>query len=287
MGNSFTAVSDDVTALYWNPAGMVQLPSVQIGGMLMQLFDGVHYNYFSAVLPTSNYGAFGLAFGQLSADDIIRDDEGNEQGTFNNTDIAFTLGYAFPLYRYLSIGASVQFIHSELYTYSTSSLAADGGIIFAPYSFLSLGATVRHLGTGTRFDNNWDPPPIEISSGLAINIPIWEHNLILASDANVPLSGISKLHTGAEFHYQPPDKLKSNGIYVRAGYESGVYGGDLAAGDYAGLSFGIGYSMYIEGLATIDIDAVDTPFGYLGDAQRISLIIKFGDDGHKRGRRKR
>ncbi len=45
--------------------------------------------------------------------------------------------------------------------------------------------------------------------------------------------------------------------------------------------------MYIEGLATIDIDAVDTPFGYLGDAQRISLIIKFGDDGHKRGRRKR
>src|SRR5436190_10778481 len=52
MGGAFTAVCDDATAPYWNPAGMVYLPYREVFLQHAEQFgDLVNHNFGSYVMP--------------------------------------------------------------------------------------------------------------------------------------------------------------------------------------------------------------------------------------------
>ncbi|HEY2954902.1 MAG TPA: hypothetical protein VGK89_06615 [Candidatus Eisenbacteria bacterium] len=75
MGAAFTAVTDDATAPYWNPAGMVYLPYREVMGMHAEKFGSlVNQDYLSGVLPLGGPAGRRLAVGvsmiRLAVDDI-------------------------------------------------------------------------------------------------------------------------------------------------------------------------------------------------------------------------
>ena len=49
MGNGFTALAEDATAVYYNPAGLAYLPSQQISFLHTILFEGTVYDFASYV----------------------------------------------------------------------------------------------------------------------------------------------------------------------------------------------------------------------------------------------
>jgi len=55
MGNAFVASVDDVTAGFWNPAGLAGIDmkkGIQVGAMHAEWFGGVgKYDYLGAVIP--------------------------------------------------------------------------------------------------------------------------------------------------------------------------------------------------------------------------------------------
>jgi hypothetical protein len=54
MGGAFVSIADDASAVYWNPAGLIQLGRTQILLMHSERFGGlVDYNTFSLVRPLS------------------------------------------------------------------------------------------------------------------------------------------------------------------------------------------------------------------------------------------
>jgi hypothetical protein len=75
MGNAFTAVADDATAPYWNPAGMVYLPYREVIPQHSEQFGSlVNHDYIGAVLPlggpSGRQSALGISFIRLAVDDI-------------------------------------------------------------------------------------------------------------------------------------------------------------------------------------------------------------------------
>ncbi len=79
MGSAFTALADDATATFWNPAGIGDFHSLltgpddwQMSFMHSERFgDLIDYNYFSAVFPLKpGESAWGVSFIHMGIDDI-------------------------------------------------------------------------------------------------------------------------------------------------------------------------------------------------------------------------
>jgi hypothetical protein len=75
MGGAFSAVSDDATAPYWNPAGMVYLPYREAMFQHAEQFGGlINHDFASVVLPLKGaegkHLAVGVALTRLATDDI-------------------------------------------------------------------------------------------------------------------------------------------------------------------------------------------------------------------------
>lgn len=77
MGSAFVAVADDASATFWNPAGLVDLPSRQLLAMHSERFgDLVDRDFLSYVQPLRGErgswrdGAFGVSVIHLAVDDI-------------------------------------------------------------------------------------------------------------------------------------------------------------------------------------------------------------------------
>ena len=56
MGEAFTGLADDTSALYYNPAGLTQIESTMANFMHIQGFSGINYEYVSLVSPAANIG---------------------------------------------------------------------------------------------------------------------------------------------------------------------------------------------------------------------------------------
>jgi len=76
MGGAFTAVADDATAPWWNPAGMAYLPYREVIPQHSEKFGRlVNHDYLGAVYPlggaSGKQSALGIGLVRLAVDDII------------------------------------------------------------------------------------------------------------------------------------------------------------------------------------------------------------------------
>jgi hypothetical protein len=76
MGGAFTAVADDATAPWWNPAGMVYLPYKEVLPQHAEKFGKlVNHDYLGVVLPmggqSGKQSAIGIGILRLAVDDIL------------------------------------------------------------------------------------------------------------------------------------------------------------------------------------------------------------------------
>lgn len=75
LGSAFTAIADDATAPYWNPAGMIYLPYREVVFQHAERFGNLlNQDYLSAVFPlggaASHQSALGISLVRLATDDI-------------------------------------------------------------------------------------------------------------------------------------------------------------------------------------------------------------------------
>jgi hypothetical protein len=75
MGEAFVGVADDVTAIYWNAAGLSQLSRNQICLMHTAWLQDVNYEYAAYALPISGFGSLGLDIIYLNAGQIFKTTE--------------------------------------------------------------------------------------------------------------------------------------------------------------------------------------------------------------------
>lgn len=272
MGEAYTAVSDDANGLYWNPAGLREVPNFEISATFMTLFYEVSYTAGALVIPMRNRGNFALGVAYLTTKDTRRNELGQEEGNFTNYDLAITGGYAVKLFERLQVGGSCKLIRSKLEEETASTVTFDCGLLSRIHEYIFAGAVIRHLGPGIKFIDKWDRAPTNLRGGIAFKLPMWKHHLILATDLSAHLDVEPTLSFGGEFKFKFPRAMESkiSHLSIRMGYKTGYH-----LGEWSGFSLGVGTETELKGLGQLVIDVVHFSYGFLGSSERASLTIKF------------
>lgn len=170
MGSAQVAIVNDVTAGYWNPAGLARINYPQIALMHEEHFGNlVNYNYGAVAIPYGKDMSFGISLIRVSVDGIPDtrlagvDVNGNpvppsdyQQFTrlnysmiseFSNADWALYLTFAKRHSEDFYWGANVKLIRRNIAEYTAMGIGFDVGAYYHATDNLSLGANVQDVTT--------------------------------------------------------------------------------------------------------------------------------------------
>ncbi len=158
MGGAYVALARDVSAAYWNPAGLVNIEYPQIMLMHAEQFEGiVKYDFGSFGVPFGAHRSLGLSLIRLGVDDIKRTELENPDaklgptnrpqvaGLFSDAEYALFLTYAVKRSNTLSFGANIKIIHKALGDNSAWGLGFDLATLFNPVGNLQVGLNLQDI----------------------------------------------------------------------------------------------------------------------------------------------
>ncbi len=247
MGEAFTALANDGTSLYWNPAGMAQQQQGDLSSVYNLWFQQIRQGYLSLGFPSLG-GTVGFGVNYVNMGDIEgRDEQSNPTGNFGASDVHLFLGYAVRFKR-IALGLTGGWLRETIKDNTRSAFLGNIGLQYSLDKQLTLGAAIQNVGT--RLGN--DPLPLTLKTGIA-----WSgETLTLAADLAKPLDNNLYWCLGAEWWI-----LK--GIALRGGYKTNQ---DIGPGWSVGLGFKF---------QRIRLDYAYVPYGGLGSTHRASLGMNF------------
>lgn len=146
MGGAFTAVVQDPSASWWNPAGFGYVERFQVAGMYTHLSLDRTHNFVGVSLPLGGRGAIGINWLQFGVSDIDgRDIAGQPTGKFDDSEMAFGLSYAMKLASSFSIGINAKYLHHSLQDFSASGFGLDAGVMYHINEIFRLGFTMQNI----------------------------------------------------------------------------------------------------------------------------------------------
>lgn len=294
MGGAFVASANDVSALYWNPAGAAKMN--QSGALFAhsKWFADINYNWAGAVINMGDAGVVGVSVTNLDYGDMeittLAESEGTG-GTFTANDLSIALTYSKNLTDRFSIGGSVKYISQSIWNSSASTYAVDLGVLFHSDVYgLRIGAAITNLGgdmqiTGSdlkiqhdidpsQYGNNDQilatldtdkfPIPLTFKIGVGMDVIDMEnHRFTLALDALHPNDNKESINVGAEY-------LIFDMIALRGGYKS-----LLLDNAEEGLTLGFGLKYVFAPQMIIFMDYAYQEFGQLKNTQHFSVGVNF------------
>jgi hypothetical protein len=293
MGGAFVSVANDVTALYWNPAGISLLSSPQLALIHSEWIADLRHDYIGLALPLGSFGALGASVNSLTMDDLEVRTTAFPEGTgdlINCFDLAIGLTYGIQLTDRISIGASGKYVSSKLYHMNASALGLDLGVMFSNiFDFLQFGAAMTNMGTKMKFDGRdtyvyYDLRPSEAGNNAKIDAKLCTQSFNLPVAFQVGFSTVLKKYSKmplllAVDFYEPSDNVRS----INLGAEWAFYNKLFLRGGYArlfeddserGLTVGAGCKITIPASSIkLHLDYSYEEFGLLDNSQKVSLHI--------------
>lgn len=209
MGSAFTAVSDDVASLEYNPAGLGGLTRTDTNITHQEFledtsFQSVQFAYPFAIKIGKHGGRhanngkpfiLGLQYRLFSADDDTRNNLGIKQGEFDIRDqfIQLAMGYVVNSRLYFGVGG--KHISQKLGNNSLTNNAFDVGTVFKLSHRISLGASVLNFGPDKAFISAKDPLPTTFRLGANYQL----EKLTLTTDVAVERDKTTTEAVGAEW----------------------------------------------------------------------------------------
>jgi hypothetical protein len=150
MGSAYTALADDLSAPYWNPAGLTKTPYRQAGTTYMSFFGMADRFSIDGIYPLKKETAvLAYNFVQESMQGIPKTTEvagsGIQIGEFAEYKKAFNVSYAKEFNSDLSWGVNARLISNSLDTESAFGQGFDAGLLWTVDSTMSLGFMARNF----------------------------------------------------------------------------------------------------------------------------------------------
>lgn len=265
MGGAYVAIADDINAVYWNPAGLIQLGSKEFSVVHTAWLEKINHESLAFATPAGNKFAYGLNVAYFGTTDIDRRTAlGTNDGKAKVADYYESVSLAGKVMDSISLGVTLKGLQMMLDNDRGSGYALDAGALQKLPLNMTLGVMVQNLGPKMKAVDTSEKLPTNLKAGLA-----WkavQNKLVLAGDIDMPNDREMKLHAGAEYRF--------NKIFIlRAGYEDvGSLGN--SSGMTAGIS--INEDMLDEILnVNMQFDYAWLYFGDLGSTHRIGISVKF------------
>lgn len=236
MGGAFTAVADDASAMYWNPAGISRIKSPEFLVNHTKWVADISFNYLGYVQPLQNGAAFGLNVTAVTMNEMDVTAYGSDEftgETFGAGQYALGVSYGMQLTDRFSIGANGKYINEHISNEKASSIAIDIGTLFdTPYGF-RLGTSISNFGPKMKMTGKDLLVRVDVAQNMAgdnqsINGLIDTDYFDLPLLLRVGISGdfaVQKIAaiTWAVDALHPND----NSEYLNAGVQVGFFGNQL------------------------------------------------------------
>jgi len=298
MGGAYVGLSDDVSALYWNPAGAALLDGLRVGYINVQRYAGIRHQFSGLVVPLSGLGALGVSVIYVDCGDMeittVEEPEGTGQN-FKASDLALGLSFARRLTDRVSFGVTAKYIQEKIWLESATGYALDLGTLYRlTDQGLQIGMAITNFGPGmsidrgphltfekeppdnypssppldSRLETRQFPLPLKFELGVALEV-IGKTGLILNDPTNrVTLSATINDGFDAPFRSTWGLEYDWNGIMaLRGGYRENY--------DTGGLSTGVGLNIPVRSGLGARFDYTWVDYGNLESIQLWSLELTF------------
>jgi hypothetical protein len=168
LGGAYVALANDVSAGYWNPAGLARIDYPELMLMHAEHFGSlVNHDYGAVAFPVGAATSLGISLIRLGVDDIPDtrnagvDANGNvtfdpnqfsrvdpsRVSYFSSADWALYFTYARRHSADLSYGANLKLIRRALGDNNATGVGFDVGVQYSPLDRLMLGANLQDITT--------------------------------------------------------------------------------------------------------------------------------------------
>ena len=294
LGGAYTSVANDVSALYWNVAGIAWNQGLQIEFTHSPWLADISYNFFGitqslpSISSSIGFSLISLDYGEQLVRTVERPEGTGEKYAAN--DMALGLSFATALTDRFSFGLTTKYITQKILSATGAAFAIDVGVFYnTTLKGLRLGASIsnfgsqiqlsgRHLTTIVDPDprvDNFDRVPVSYKTG-EYDLPLlfragisYQRDLsdfgdvLFSVDLNHPSHATESISLGLEYGY---GKL----FYLRGGYKN-LFERD----SITGLSLGAGIDYRMKGSLGIRFDYSWSDWGILKSAQRFSVGLAF------------
>jgi hypothetical protein len=260
MGDVGSLVSNDVTALYYNPANLADNLNEEVMVMHNQWIQDVKSEVVGAKFVLFNL-PFALGLNTTSINDIeIRTKPGPADATFNANYFFGSLSTGFPITESINFGLSAKYLYEGIFTDEATGFGFDFGLNYKTnIEGLLFSAVVRNLGSMQKLKNEKTKLPADLRAGAAytFSVPSYKLNITAAGEyQQYFISNIHHINFGAEILY-------NNLFALRAGYQTNYFAKGFTGG--IGIEWG-----------SLSFDYAFSPFSYdIGTGQTISLKFRF------------
>jgi hypothetical protein len=294
MAESFAAVANDITAIYWNPAGLARIPHNQLFFSHINWLAGISYDFFAVAVPLGARGTVGMFASsvQVPEDEVrtVLQPEGTGE-FFEAGDLAIGVSYSRAITDRFSVGLVGKLVQETIWSMSARSVALDIGTLYrSRWRDLTIGIVLDNYGTKMKLAGranllyvdpdptvegnietiraelemgHWDIP-LNLKTSVSMRVistPVF--NLLAAVDMVHPNDNREYFNIGGEVGLM---KM----IYFRGGYRT--LGQDRAEG---GLALGGGLDLELQAGMNLRVDYALTDFGRLKNVHQFSVGVGF------------
>ncbi len=284
LGRAGATESGTLAAADWNPAGLSNLPRMDLSLQHAALYEGASHDTLGFAYPILDWGAVALTWTRLELGGIERRDAENlPGGTFGYLEQQAAVSYGRTLWGPLSGGISLKVHDLHLDGLQSTSPGADAGLLLAlpkpfvreedsaknkkgPAPSVSGAEMIKEIRLGASVRNAVAPlmklkddaerlhPGYRFGAELDLKLlKDFSNSLCLRVDAEKPERSEWRIHGGGEFNFLEHYALRAgwDNEYVSAG--AGV--------EYAGITLDYALSFPLIGLRHL-----------------VTLSYAFGDD---------
>lgn len=310
LGGAFGAIANDVTTIYWNPAGLSQLKKTSFSDTHILWLADIQYNYLAFSTPIEKVGTLGASVTFLNVPDIEITTLAQPDGTglmYSAWDSAVSLAYSRQLYEKdsgakLSIGINTKYIHQQIHREKATGFAIDVGTLYhTGWRSLRIGMAFSNFGpemsfggpdletgvkeAGDERNADYQPYPDTTNPTRTAELQTIEYPLpsnfrlgvaydVIDSDTNlltIALDGNHPNDNSERINFGVEYWYKKMAA-IRAGYKLRL--GPDRNDDEEGITLGLGIHLkFTETMLSLDYAFAD--FGVLQQAHRVSLGLKF------------
>lgn len=256
LAEAFSAMSNELCAMNYNPGSLGTLQSGQASFMYQKGMMEDSYGQFLIGAPTAR-GAWGLQVGYYNGGTMDISYDGVTSQTVNaQKDVMVNLGLGRKL-RSASVGVNLKYLSSQLIEKEkATAYAADFGLSMALGSRVRVGGAVQNIGTQLKYVQEGDSLPRIVRAGMAVSLVRGNSPLSLLVDAPYFVNE-------AEVRPALGLELGIGALALRAGYRK--------LGATNEFTIGTGF--------LLGKTSFDYSFGMMQDLesqQRVSLSMRFG-----------
>ncbi len=267
LGEAFVAVADDANAMYYNPAGMIQIKMLSTTATYTGYMEGLSDSFAAIVVPVPGYGAIGISWLGLTA-------------ASSYSESTLKVAYAYPITKQYTLGLALKMLSKS---YTLDSVAA-GNPFFSSTSASGLGLDVSFFGrlsegiaVGVSIENinapdinvgSSDPVPMNIRFGGRYK---FDKSLLVSLEGDLNGEDV-KVKGGSEYWLDPGLMKDLGAVDSEIGFRGGV-----GYGNNSYLNVDLGFSFYLPSkIADLRFDYSFTmPLMYIEGAgtHRFSICI--------------